>query len=78
MVSLMNCARGPVLPVGMTLMVGMPFFGYRPQRRVPPQSITAAKTSSSGMLVLKPLTASAPESSQMRSTTSGRMPPPTM
>jgi hypothetical protein len=78
MSSWMYCARGPAFPVGMMLMVRMPFLGYRPHRRVPPQSITATATSSSGTDVLNPLTGSAPVSSAIRSTTSGLAPPPTM
>jgi len=74
----MYWAKGPALPVGMMLMVGMPFFGYSPHRRVPPQSITATAISSSGTAVLNPLTGMAPDSSAIRSTTSGLTPPPTM
>ena len=74
----MYWASGPAFPVGITLIVGIPFLGYSPQRNVPPQSITATATSSSGTVVLKPLTGIAPLSSAIRSTTSGLTPPPTM
>jgi len=55
--------------------VGIRFFGYTPIRAVPPQLITAHNTFASGMLLVNPSTASAPDSSAIFTAT-GWIPPP--
>src|SRR6218665_787811 len=44
----MKSAKGPDLPTGVRLIVGIFLRGYTPQRAVPPQSTTTAATSLSG------------------------------
>ena len=75
MSSVIYCLNGPLFPVAIILIVGIPFLGYIPHLNVPPQSIITAIISSSGTDVSKPLTTSAPVISAILSTISGLCPP---